>query len=39
MNLGMILAMEPVLVTDPELSEILNELMLREPIFHRRAGF
>lgn len=27
--------MEPILTTDPELSEILAELSRREPIFHR----
>jgi hypothetical protein len=27
--------MEPVLITDPELSHVLQELILREPIFHR----
>ena len=27
--------MQPVLSTDPALSDVLDELMLREPIFHR----
>ena len=27
--------MEPILITDPELSDILTQLAAREPIFHR----
>ena len=27
--------MEPSLITDPEISDVLNELIEREPIFHR----
>jgi hypothetical protein len=30
----MIPAMEPTLTTDPELADILAELVSREPIFH-----
>lgn len=32
----MALEHEPVLVTDPTLMEVLNELRAREPLFHRR---
>src|SRR5450756_390210 len=32
----MVLEPEPVLVTDPTLMEVLDELRTREPIFHRR---
>ena len=35
-NCAIIRIMEPVLATDPELSDILAELSRREPIFHRR---
>lgn len=34
-NLRMNPEMEPILVTDPALSQVLQELILREPIFHR----
>src|SRR5664280_3907598 len=33
---GMVLEPEPVLVTDPTLMEVLDELRAREPLFHRR---
>jgi hypothetical protein len=32
---GMVLEPEPVLVTDPTLTEVLDELRAREPLFHR----
>jgi hypothetical protein len=32
----MVLEPEPVLVTDPTLMEVLDELRAREPLFHRR---
>jgi hypothetical protein len=34
-NLRMNSEMEPLLITEPSLAEILRELALREPIFHR----
>ena len=30
--------MEPNLVTDPKIVDVLNELMQREPIFHRPSS-
>jgi hypothetical protein len=32
----MVLEPEPVLVTDPTLMDVLDELRAREPLFHRR---